>query len=125
MGVCRCGCGNKLALGASRASGRACYVASFLPGLMHLEECLASSGADTQSLDAFVREGRVMFKDLLRACHTGETRLMPSSREVGDWESEALRLIRQLASADPQWFKAWSGPSNKGPLVESERGGYF
>ena len=123
MGVCRCGCGNKLPMGAGRASGRACYVASFLPGLMHLQECLDSSGTDTESLDAFTREGRAMFKNLLQACHGGDDQYMPSSRELGDWESQALRLCQQLAKVDPQWFRAWSGPSNKGPLVESESAG--
>jgi hypothetical protein len=51
MGVSRRGYENKVALGTSRALGRACSVASFLPGLRHL--------------DTFIRQGRVMSKDLL------------------------------------------------------------
>lgn len=123
MGTCRCGCGGKLAIRAGRASGRACYVASFLPGLRHLKECLDRSALiDTQSLDEFIGDGRAMVKDLLGACHGGDVQFMPSSAELGWWESQALRLCQQLAGIDHQWFRSWSGPSNKGPLVESERG---
>ena len=113
-------------MGAGRASARACYVASFLPGLRHLKECLdRSTITDTQSLDEFIGDGQGLFRDLLEACHTGDKKSMPSSKELGWWESEALRLCRQLAGIDHQWFRSWSGPSDKGPLVESERGAYL
>jgi hypothetical protein len=116
MPTCHCGCGQRVPLGAGRASGRAVYVASFLPGLNHLCACANTAGQDTTDLSRFIRQGRTIYKGLLQACHGGDTRFMPSNKEVGDWEATALRLMRSLAEVDRTWFRSWRGPSNRGPL---------
>jgi hypothetical protein len=123
MAECRCGCGRTLGWSAARASGRAVYVASFLPGLKHLQQLMTDEGLedDARATDEFIRAGRGMFNEILRACHSGSTQFMPHSRTVSSWESTALKICRDdLRPADPGWYETWAGPSNKGPLPEGE-----
>jgi hypothetical protein len=86
---------------------------------MHLKECLAAHGENTEQLDGYIDRGRVIYTHLLDACHTGHTPTMPSSRDLGAWEAGALRFCRQLAQVDHPWFRTWEGPSDKGPLQQA------
>ena len=124
MGRCECGCGRDVALGASRASGRAVYISSMLPGIEHLEKCRSAKGRNTRELKAFIDRGQRYSWDILVVCHdSGYAKFMPSSQEVSDWEVKALALIRDLYNVDPSWVKTWRGPSAKGPLPTPELDG--
>jgi hypothetical protein len=123
MGVCKCGCGQKVPLGAGRASKRACYLASFRPALNRLGDLLDGAGQSTLELDAFLDHGYVLTHSLLEACHNPErSGFIPNAKEVADWERAAFRHCQLLKKRDPVWYGQWSGPSDKGPLGESERG---
>ena len=118
MGRCKCGCGGNLPLGCAGVSSRAVFVASCLPGLYHLADCIDQRGLDSTSLRLFIDWGESLSSSILSSCHDPtHSRVMPGPREVSDWKSQAIGLCRDLKRIDPQWCRSWTGPSKKGPLV--------
>ena len=122
MGTCKCGCGEHLSLGAARASGRACYVASFKPGLVRLEELLTEFGSPTDEVEALIKRGVAISGRILDGCHNPDyySKSMPSPRERGDWERDAVRMCERLKELDPGFYQQWGGPSDRGPLVRTD-----
>jgi hypothetical protein len=122
VGTCKCGCGEHLSLGAARASGRACYVASFKLGLARLEELLTDIGSRTDEVEALIKRGDAMSSRILDGCHDPDHFLksMPSPRELGDWEQDAVRMCERLKELDPGFYQHWGGPSDRGPLVRTD-----
>ena len=45
--MCRCGCGQNMRWIEARVSGRACYIASFIPALNQIERCMAKAGENS------------------------------------------------------------------------------
>jgi hypothetical protein len=121
VGTCKCGCGERLSLGAGRTSGRACYVASFKPGLVRLKESLSDIGGRTDDVESLIRRGDAMSSRLLDGCHNPEyySNSIPSPKEFGDWERDALRMCERLKELDPGFYQQWGGPTSRGPLIRS------
>ena len=117
MPVCRCGCGRTMGMMERRVSGRACYVASFIPALHELERCIAAHGEDSLVVHDSIRNGHDIATNLLDEVHHAGQYTQNTPKYIGDWEAKALSVCRDVRTLSPSWFAQWPGPSNKGPLV--------
>ena len=119
MALCRCGCGAKIGRKPARMARRALYVASLLPALRRLETVLREHGNDTSQLVDFIGGGDLLVKRLLEGSHNQTGVSVQAAQLLEQWQREAHELCGQLATADPEWFATWHGPSDRGPLVTS------
>ena len=117
MAVCRCGCGRTMGMMERRVSGRACYVASFIPALHELERCIAARGEDSLVVHDSIRNGHDIATNLLDEVHHANQYTRNTPKYIGDWETKALSVCWDVRTLSPSWFAQWPGPSNKGPLV--------
>lgn len=101
-----------------RASGRACFIASFMPALKELERCLAAKEEDSLLVHDLIRDGHDIVSSLLDEVHVDGPITPIDPWFVCTWETQALALCADGRRLSPRWFAEWTGPSSKGPLVD-------
>ena len=110
--ACPCGCGRSIPRVTKRTVERAVFIDSLSAVPAHLSDlCERSDDSSAQQMAAFSHQGLMYSTAMISAAH-GESasRNLPSGREVGNWEATALKLIRVVRNADPEWFDRWPGP---------------
>jgi len=104
---CPCGCGLEVSRFMRKTGERAIFVDSLSAIPRRLAELDLEHAANLQQ---FAKHGEDLSFIMLHAVHAGGQGLLPSAKEVGDWERDALQLQRTLQKRDPQWSAAWKGP---------------
>src|SRR5271157_5481190 len=92
-----------------RTAERAVYVASLseVPKVL-ATICETSAPANAVILEEFSCLGASYSKTMLAVVHRVSRRPLPSGRALRDWESAALKLMREVKMIDPLWFDQWS-----------------
>jgi hypothetical protein len=92
-----------------RTAQRAAYVASLseVPKAM-ATICETSAPANAAILEEFSCLGVSYSKAMLEAVHRVARHRLPSGKALRDWESAALKLMREVKMIDPLWFDQWS-----------------
>lgn len=108
---CPCGCGKSVSRLLKGTAERAIFVDSLTALPLRLaENHRVSNPKQAELLEGFARKGRYMSENMLGAAHRESwATVPPSAKAVGDWESAALKLMRDVQLNDPEWFKSWPG----------------
>jgi hypothetical protein len=107
---CPCGCGRTIGRMAKRTAERAVFIQSLSKVPEHLGELYKESDSLFASrMESFTRQGRGYADMILNEVHGDWAVGFPSSRNLRDWESQALRLAPGAKQADPEWFAEWPG----------------
>jgi hypothetical protein len=107
---CPCGCGGIINRLMARTVERAVFIESLAEPCGHLADLWADEAPQAASeLRDFVIEGRALARRMLWGIHSQVSFTMPTAREVGDWESMALRFMKTAKARDPEWFRTWPG----------------
>jgi hypothetical protein len=60
--------------------------------------------------ESFARTGHSLSFGMIGSVHGVPYAHLPSAKEVGDWEANALKLQRSVMQLDPAWYRTWEGP---------------